>query len=148
MQEKTSRVEATARSAGLKMSHFKSKVIKINTKSNADVLIDGWSFGNVADVKYIGSYLTAGGNIDREITVGVVMASNAFSKLNVICYSNTMTENTKQTLCTCNPRSVLLYTGTWRTNRVNKLGGFERLCLMRSLLPVRKKLKELAYNLL
>ncbi|GFR57894.1 hypothetical protein ElyMa_005349500 [Elysia marginata] len=43
MQEKTSCVETTARSIGLKISHSKSKVMKINTKSNSDVLINGKS---------------------------------------------------------------------------------------------------------
>ncbi|GFR57752.1 LINE-1 retrotransposable element ORF2 protein [Elysia marginata] len=49
MQEKTSCMETSARSIGFKISHSKSKVMKINTKSNSDVLIDGKSVENVTD---------------------------------------------------------------------------------------------------
>ncbi|GFR73596.1 hypothetical protein ElyMa_000408700 [Elysia marginata] len=41
MQEKTSCVKTTARSVGLKISLSKSKVMKINTKSNCDILLGG-----------------------------------------------------------------------------------------------------------
>ncbi|GFR97758.1 hypothetical protein ElyMa_002753400 [Elysia marginata] len=88
MQEKTRCVETTARSIGLKISHSKSKVMKINTKSNSDVLIDGKSEENVTDFKYLGSYLTADGNINREISARIAMASTAFYKLNNIWNSN------------------------------------------------------------
>ncbi|GFR93859.1 LINE-1 retrotransposable element ORF2 protein [Elysia marginata] len=37
MQEKTRCMETTARSIGLKISHSKSKVMKINTKSNSEI---------------------------------------------------------------------------------------------------------------
>ncbi|GFS14915.1 hypothetical protein ElyMa_004919000 [Elysia marginata] len=84
MQEKIRCHETTARSIGLKISHSKSKVMKINTKSNSDVLIDGKSVENVTDFKYFGSYLTADGNINREISARIVMASTAFYKLNNI----------------------------------------------------------------
>ncbi|GFS02130.1 hypothetical protein ElyMa_004599300 [Elysia marginata] len=67
-QEKTICVETTARSVGLKISHSKSKVMKINTKSNSDVLIDGKSVENVTDFKYLGRYLTADGNKQRDIS--------------------------------------------------------------------------------
>ncbi|GFR90442.1 hypothetical protein ElyMa_000818400 [Elysia marginata] len=80
LHEKTSCVKTT-RSVGLKISHSKSKVMKINTKSNSDVLIDGKSLENVTDFKYLGSYLTADGNINGEITARVVMASTVFANL-------------------------------------------------------------------
>ncbi|GFS12326.1 hypothetical protein ElyMa_001369300 [Elysia marginata] len=83
-QEKTSCLETTARSIGLKISHFKSKVMKINTKSNNGVLIDGESVENVTDFKYIGSYLTADGKRNRETLARIVLASTAFYKLNNI----------------------------------------------------------------
>ncbi|GFR88993.1 hypothetical protein ElyMa_002531800 [Elysia marginata] len=84
MQEKTSCVETTARSSGLKISHSKSKVMKINTTLNSDVRVDGKSVENVTDFKYIGSYLTVDSKRNREISARIVMASIAFYKLNNI----------------------------------------------------------------
>ncbi|GFS23573.1 hypothetical protein ElyMa_006980900 [Elysia marginata] len=118
MQAKTSCVEITAMSIWLKISHSKSKVMKINTKSNSDVLIDGKGVENVTDCKYLGSYLTADGNINREISTRIVMASAAFYKLNNIWKSNRIMKDTKLKLYTSNVRSVLLYASeTWRTNQ-------------------------------
>ncbi|GFR81495.1 hypothetical protein ElyMa_004071100 [Elysia marginata] len=91
IKEKTSCVETTARSVGLKISHSKSKVMKISTKSNSDVLIDRQSVENVTYFKYLGNYLAADGNINREITARVVMAATAFYKLNAIWRSNRIT---------------------------------------------------------
>ncbi|GFS21737.1 hypothetical protein ElyMa_003346400 [Elysia marginata] len=59
MQEKTRCVETTARSIRLRISHSRFKVMKLNTKSNSNVLIDGKSVENVTIFKYLGSYLTA-----------------------------------------------------------------------------------------
>ncbi|GFR92863.1 endonuclease-reverse transcriptase [Elysia marginata] len=136
MQEETSCVETTARSIGLKMSHSKTKVM--NTKSHSNVFTDGKSVENVIDFKYLGSYLTADGNINREISGRIVMASTAFYKLNSIWKSNRITKDTKLKLYTSNVRSVLLYASeTWRTNqRLKVRGGFEGWCL-RGILGIR-----------
>ncbi|GFR86812.1 hypothetical protein ElyMa_000730500 [Elysia marginata] len=132
MQEKTICVETTARSIGLKLSHPKSKVLKINIKSNSDVLIDGNCVGNVTDFKYLGSYLTADSNINREITTRIVMASTVFYKLNNIWMSNKIKKDTKSKLCTSNVRSVL----PCAQRHGEPTEG----------LPTRKYLKELTYD--
>ncbi|GFR63250.1 hypothetical protein ElyMa_000151300 [Elysia marginata] len=134
MQEKTSCVETTAGSIGLKISHSKSKVMKINTKSNSDVLIDEKSVENVTDFKYLGSCLTSDGNMNREISARIVMASTAFYKLNNI-WKNRIMKDPKLKLYTSNVRSVLRFAPeTWRTNQriKSKLRGFEGRCLKKN----------------
>ncbi|GFS05811.1 hypothetical protein ElyMa_004691200 [Elysia marginata] len=136
MQEKTRCVKTTARSIGLKISHSRSKVMKINTKSNSDVLIEGKSVENVTDFKYLGNYLTADGNTSREISARIVMASTAFYKLKNIWKSNRIMKDAKLKLYTSHVRSVLLYASeTRRTNQriESKLRGFEGRCLRRIL---------------
>ncbi|GFR94835.1 endonuclease-reverse transcriptase [Elysia marginata] len=110
--------------------------MKTNAKSNSDVLIDGKSVENVTDCKHLGSYLNADGNINREITARIVMASTAFYKLNNIWKSNRMMKDTKLKLYTSNVRSVLLNASeTWKTNQriESKLRGFEGRCPRRVL---------------
>ncbi|GFR62617.1 hypothetical protein ElyMa_003585600 [Elysia marginata] len=132
--------------------------MKINTctKSNSDVLIDGKSVENVTDFKHLGSYLTADGNINREISARMAMASTAFYKLNNIWKSKRIMKDTKLKLYTSNERSVLLYASeTWRTNQtieskpevlkgvvVEEFWEFDGSIG----LPTRKYLKELAYD--
>ncbi|GFR82121.1 hypothetical protein ElyMa_002357300 [Elysia marginata] len=136
MQEKTSCVETTARPIRLKISHSKSKVMKIPKSNNSDVVIDGKSVENVTDFKYLGSYLTADGKINRKITARIVTASTAFYKLNNNWKSNRIKVDTKMKLYTSNVRSFLLYASeTWRTNQriESKLWGFDGRCLRRIL---------------
>ncbi|GFS18708.1 hypothetical protein ElyMa_005013500 [Elysia marginata] len=98
MQEK-SWVETTAKSVGL----------KILSNSKHQIVMFSMSVKNVTYFKCLGSYLTADGNINREITARVVMASIAFHKLNNIWKSNRIKEDTKLKLYTSNVRSVLLF---------------------------------------
>ncbi|GFS13468.1 endonuclease-reverse transcriptase [Elysia marginata] len=92
--------------------------MKIDTKSNSDVLIDGKSVESVKGYTYLESYLTADGNIKGEISARVVMAFTAFHKLNAIWKSNRVKGDTKLKLHTSNVRSVLLYASkTFGTNQ-------------------------------
>ena len=136
MQEKTSRIETEAGSVGLKISHGKSKIMRMNTRSRADVVVKGKGLENVKEFKYLGSYLTEDGGIEREILTRIVLASAAFQQLRVIWNSREISTTTKLKLYKSNVRSVLLYGAeTWRTTQriESKLRGFEGRCLRRIL---------------
>ena len=67
IQEKTARVETAAAHVGLKISHAKSKIVKMNGRAEGHVQARGQDLEEVSALKYLGSYLTADGNIEKEI---------------------------------------------------------------------------------
>ena len=136
IQEKTSRMEEAALSVGLKISETKSKIIRINAKSNADVTVKNKAIENVREFKYLGSYLSVESDINKEVSARIAMASSAFYKLNNIWKAREINTYTKLKLYRSNVRSVLLYAAeTWRTNKKieSRLRGFEGRCLRRIL---------------
>ncbi|GFR76841.1 hypothetical protein ElyMa_005810500 [Elysia marginata] len=53
--------------------------MKINTKSNRDILIDGKGVENVTDFKYLGSYLTADGETLQNLRARLCQRENIAS---------------------------------------------------------------------
>ena len=136
MEEKTRLIEDTAKSVGLKISHAKTKVMRLNAKNKADISSSGQSLENVTEFKYLGSFLTADGNIEKEIRTRIALASAAFQRLRPIWRSGIYDVKTKLRLYKSNVRSVLLYAAeTWHTTKQieSKLRGFEGRCLRRIL---------------
>jgi len=136
IQEKTDRVDKVARSVGLKIHPSKSKLMRVKTKSQQAVTVRGESLEDVSDFKYLGSIISADGNIEREISARIGQAAYAFRKLNNIWKSTFIHTKTKLKIYKSNVRSILLYASeTWRTNKKieSKLRGFEGRCLRRIL---------------
>ena len=136
MQEKTSRTETEAGSIGLGVSHSKTKILRINARTQTDIVIKDKSLENVHEFKYLGSFLTADGSIEREVCTRIALASAAFQKLRTVWNSRILSVTTKLKIYKSNVRSVLLYAAeTWRTNKriESKLRGFEGRCLRRIL---------------
>ena len=139
IQEKTGLVESYASAVGLTISEAKSKIMKMNTKSNENIRVKNKALEEVNEFKYLGSFLTTDSDINKEITSRIIMASSAFYKLGAVWKAKEIKLNTKLKLYISNVRSVLLYAAeTWRTNRriESRLRGFEGRCLRR-LLHVR-----------
>ena len=88
--------------------------------------------------KYLGSYISADSNIEKEISTGIGLAAQAFNSLRLqnIWKSTALQTKTKLKFYRSNVRSVLLYASeTWRTNKrlESRLRGFEGRCLKRIL---------------
>ena len=64
---KTAREETAAAHVGLKISHTKSNIVKMNGRAEGHVQARGQDLEEVSAFKYLGSYLTADGNIEKEI---------------------------------------------------------------------------------
>ena len=60
-------METSALHVGLKISHAKPKLLKMNGRAEGHVEARGKELEEVRAFKYLGSYLTADGNIDKEI---------------------------------------------------------------------------------
>ena len=136
IQEKTDRVDKTARSVGLKIHPDKTKMMKMKNKSAAKTNVHGVELEEVEHFKYLGSYISADSNIEKEISTRIGLAAQAFSRLQNIWKSSALQTNIKLKIYKSNVRSVLLYAAeTWRTNRKieSRLRGFEGRCLRRIL---------------
>ena len=66
-QEKTDRTDTEAGSAGLEVNQPKSKVMRMNARSQADVIFKEKPLENILEFKYLGSFLTADGGIEKEV---------------------------------------------------------------------------------
>ena len=136
MQEKTTRIEESAKLVGLKVNHSKTKIMRINAKKNDHITVNGQTLENVSEFAYLGSVLTEDKDIEKEVKTRIALASAAFQRMRPIWKSSTFSMQTKLRLYRSNVRSVLLYAAeTWRTTRQieSKLRGFEGRCLRRIL---------------
>ena len=110
--------------------------MKLKNKSATKTSIRGADLEEVQDFKYLGSYISADSDIEREISTRIGLAAAAFNKLRNIWKSSLLQTKTKLKIYRSNVRSVLLYAAeTWRTNKKleSRLRGFEGRCLRRIL---------------
>ncbi|GFR86839.1 endonuclease-reverse transcriptase [Elysia marginata] len=82
--QKTTQIEMHAKTVGLKINHTKCKIMRVNANTATGVQMNNKVLENVNEFKYLGSYLNADEDINREITSRIAMASIAFQRLNAI----------------------------------------------------------------
>ena len=135
IQEKTNRVDQIACCVGLKIHPNKTKIMKLKNRSATKTSIRGADLEKVQDFKYLGSYISADSDIEREISMRIGLAAAAFNKLRNIWKSSLLQTKTKLKIYRSNVQSVLLYAAeSWRTNKLeSRLRGFEGRCLQRIL---------------
>ena len=136
IQEKTDMVDQTARSAGLKIYSEKAKVMTANNRISKKTNVLGAVLEVMQNFKYLGSYISAISNIEKEISTRIGLASRAFNRLRNIWKSSTLQTNTELKIYKSNVRSALLYSSeTWRINKKikSRLRGFDGRCLRRIL---------------
>jgi len=110
--------------------------MKVKTKSAEKTSVRGSALEEVEHFKYLGSYISADSNIEKEISTRIGLAARAFSGLKNIWKSTVLHTKTKLKIYKSNVRSVLLYASeTWRTNKKidSMLRGFQGRCLRRIL---------------
>ena len=56
--------------------------MKVKSKSKKAVTVSGVELEEVTDFKYLGSYISADGNIEKEISTRIGLAAQAFIRLN------------------------------------------------------------------
>ena len=136
MQQKTTRVDEVARGVGLKISLQKTKIMKLMNRNTAPTRLRGTELEEVQHFKYLGSYISANSEIEKEVSTRIGLAAQAFNRLQNVWKSSALQIHTKLKIYKSNVRSVLLYAAeTWRTNgRIEScLRGFEGRCLRRIL---------------
>ena len=134
IQVKTNDMATTGKQIGLKINASKTKILKINTKSNNPVLLDTATIEEVSDFVYLGSKITADGNSEVEVLARIGKARGAFASLSNIWRSAKISTSTKLKVFKSNVLGVLLYGAeSWKiTNSIiNKLDVFQTRCLRR-----------------
>ena len=136
MQEKVRNLETTAQKIGLKISHEKTKLLRINNQQEGPVTFSGKAVRDVDDFVYLGSKINQTGGTDEDIKARLKKARQAFAMLRPVCRANSISTKTKLRIFNSNVKSVLLYgSGTWRAIHSNttKMQTFANGCLRRIL---------------
>jgi hypothetical protein len=131
MQEKTNQLVTSAAKIGLKINVAKTKIMKINTRADEPITLDGTSMEEVNDFVYLGSKITTDG--DSEVDV---QATGAYAALRNIWRSSKISSHTKIRIFKSNVLGVLLYGAeSWKvTNAITtRLDVFQTRCLRRIL---------------
>ena len=134
IQEKTTRVDKTARSVGLKINQGESKVLRINNRNENPVAVDGRDLEDVQKFVYLGAEVNTSGGTEEDIKRRITLARGAFIKLNKLWNSGNLRIKTKLRLFNSNVMSVLLYSAdTWMMTEgsAKKIDTFQRKCLRR-----------------
>ena len=85
IQKKTNRIDQTAKCVGLNMHPDKTKIMKANTGNDSQkTYVCGTDLDEVQNFKYLGSYISADNNIEKEISTRIGLSSNTFKSLNNI----------------------------------------------------------------
>ena len=112
MQDKTTLLETTSATTGLKTSRKKTEVMKVNTTVNITPITVGGGepIQEVESFVYLGSIMDKKGGTDQDIT-----ARTTFVMLKTLWASQQIGEKTKLRIFNSNVISVLLYgCETWR----------------------------------
>ena len=136
MQAKTSKLEAISSKLGLNINTDKTKIMRINGKSNEHITINNLSIEDVTSFTYLGSVINITVGTDEDVLARIGKARSAFNILANIWRSREITKATKIRIFNSNVKSVMLYgSETWRMTEktVSKLQTFVNRCLRRIL---------------
>ena len=136
IQDKTTELETTSSQVGLKIHEGKTKILKINTKSEDPVTLRGSELEEVEAFTYLGSIIDKQGGTDADVRARIGKARAAYLQLKNIWSSKVVSTRTKIRLFNSNIKPVLLYGAeTWRTTKTTttKVQTFINSCLRRIL---------------
>jgi hypothetical protein len=136
LQKKTDPICNIAKQIGLKINANKTKVMMVNPKTEGAIHIDDVDLESVIDFNYLGSTISADGNIVVEIKQRIGKANTAYNTLQNIWRSKIYSTKTKIRIYKSCVRTVLLYGAeTWKTDKriESMLRGFEGRLLRRML---------------
>ena len=136
MQDKTTLLETTSATTGLKINRKKTEVMKLNTTANTPPITVGGGepIQEVESFIYLGSVVDKKGGTDQDVTARIGKARTAFVMLKKLWASRQIGEKTKLRIFNSNVKSVLLYgCETWRMTKktTQKIQTFFNTCLRR-----------------
>ena len=136
MHEKTDDMATTAGNLGLKVSTKKTKGMRMNTRVQENIKLNGDEIEEVDDFTYLGSKMSNTGDGEVEIRALLAKASQAFASLRSTWKARNIRLNTKLRIFKSNVISTLLYgSESWKVTKTisSKLDVFQNRCLRRIL---------------
>jgi hypothetical protein len=132
-------VERRAAETGISIYTKKTKVLKSNTKTRADLTVNGHKLEEVDSFTYLGSEIDNLGGSDKEVNIRIGKSRTAFNMMGSIWKSRDISLKTKVRLFNSNVKTILLYgSETWKTTKslLHKLQVIINNCL-RCILNIR-----------
>ena len=134
MQAKTNVLTTTAGSLGLKINTKKTRNLRMNSRTNESIMVNGEVVDEVDHFTYLGSKVSTTGDGEEEILVRISKASQAFALLRGIWRSKNISQKTKIRFFKSNVLSTLLYGAeSWKMTKTisHKQEVFQYRCLRR-----------------
>jgi hypothetical protein len=125
-----------AKRVGLRINLGKRKFVRIKTKTQTRINIDGQVIKEVEEFAYLGAKVSKEGGGMKDLQNGLSKARGAYVILKRICNSNSISRRTKLRLYKTFVLPVLLYgCGTWKMNKGDDklVDVFNNKCLRRIL---------------
>ena len=139
MQEKTDRLSVIAKSTGLEINVNKTKNMRLQTRTETPITLNGRDIEEVDHFTYLGSVVNKKGGTDEDVKARISKARHAFVSLKPVWRNVNIRLNTKLRIFNSNVKSVLLYgSETWRETKTlsKRLLVFIQSCL-RQILHIR-----------
>ena len=136
MQANTNVLATTAGSLGLKIIAKKTRHLRMNSRTNESIMVNGEVVDKVDHFTYLGSRVSSSGDGEQEILVRISKASQAFAALRGTWRSKNISQNTKIRFFKSNVLSTLMYGAeSWKMTKTisHKLEVFQNRCLRRIL---------------
>ena len=134
LQRKTTKLVDNAARVGLKLNGKKCKVLKANSKSDANLNVSSDEIEEVDSFMYLGANVTKDGGSTAEIKKRIGLASTTFKRFSSIWQATDIGRKTRVSLFKSLVLSVLLYgCETWKLTKreEKKLDAFQTKCLRR-----------------
>ena len=131
VQDKTNPLATTAGNIGLKININKTRHLRMSSRNNESILVNGEVVDEVDHFTYLGSKLSTSGDGEEEILVRI---SQAFASLRSTWRSKNISQKTKIRFFKSNVLSTLLYDAeSWKMTKTisHKLEVFHNKCLRR-----------------
>ena len=135
IQRKTNNVAAIGRQVGLNNTD-KTKLMKINERSDQQITINNKNIEEVQEFVYLGSKTTTDGNSEMDVLHRLSKARGAFAVLRNVWRSSRIGTETKLKIFKSNVLGVLLYGAeSWKVSQSihHKIDVFQTRCLSRIL---------------
>lgn len=136
IQDKLRALDTNAKTTGLRINIAKTKLMRIGSRCETPLLLNGEPIEDVAKFCYLGSMVCKDGGAETDVSSRIDKARSAYHSLGNVWRSNQLSTSLKLRLFNSNVKSVLLYgCETWKTTNSidHKLQVFVNKCLRRIL---------------
>ena len=150
MQDKTNALATTAENLGLKINIKKTRHLRMSSRNNESILVNGEVVYEVDHLTFLGSKVSTSGDGEEEILVRISKVSQAFASLRSTWRSKNTSQKSKIRFFKSNVLSTLLYGAeSWKMTKTisHKLEVFQNKCL-RTILRIYWSQKISNYELL